>query len=139
MKRLCWLLPLTNLIFFTAVAIAFAAQHGGWRGNVPVEHGIPDTVTGDDGLVLYNRWSLIADREPLFTKAFIIANAPSFGVAKLLIGVLTLFIGEFQSAYPFGLSYPSYTVTLGLLLSSMQWFGIGLALDLGLEWMRRGT
>lgn len=138
MRRLCRLLPLTNMAFFAAVAIAFVAQHGGWRGEVPfdLENGVQDVVTGDDGLVVYNRWKLVADRESTFTKAFIIANAPAFGAARLLTGALESFVGEFQSSYPFGLSYPSYTITLGLLLSSVQWFGIGLGLHFVLGWMR---
>ena len=123
------------MVFFAAVAIAFVAQHGGWRGDVPFEDGIPDVVTGDDGLVVYNRWRLLADRESAFTKAFIIANAPAFRVAKLLIVAIESFIGEFQSPSPFGFSYPSYTITLGLLLSSVWWFGIGLGLDFVLRWM----
>lgn len=125
MTRPSRLLPLVNLVFLVAVAIAFAAEHGGWRGDASQDNGLSDVVTGDDGLVAFNKWRFVADRETVFTKAFIIVNAPAFGVAKLLIGSLKSFIGEFESPFPFGISYASYTIALGFLLSLVQWFGIG--------------
>jgi hypothetical protein len=117
------------MVFFAVVSTAFIAEHGGWSGDIPLEEGIPDVVTRDDGIVLFNRWRLVIDREPLFTKAFIVANAPAFGTARLLFGVLESFFEKFQSRNPFGLSFPSYAITLGVLLSSIQWFGIGHGLE----------
>jgi len=135
--RLRYLLPLTNAAVFAVVGIAFVAQHGGWRGEVSFEDGISDVVTGDDGLVVLNRWRLVSDRESPLTKAFIIVNAPAFGAAKLLMGALESVSGTFQGPSPFGLSYPSYTIAFGLLLSLLQWFGLGLGLETVRGWVHR--
>ena len=57
-------------------------------------------------------------------------NMPALGGAKLAMEVLGLGVQEFQAAYPFGLSYASYTLIISLLFSSLQWFGVGMLFGL---------
>ena len=125
MTRPSRLLPLVNLAFFVAVAMAFVAGHGGWSGDAPQEKGLSDVVTGEDGFIAFNKWRLVPDKETIFTKAFIAVNAPAFACARLTTGSLKPFIGELENPFPFGLSNVSYTIAFGLLFSIVQWFGIG--------------
>lgn len=105
------------------------AGHGGWRGDAPAEEGLPDVVTADDGIVVFNKWRLLADKEAGFTKTFILLNSPAFAAAQLCMRVLSSIWGQFEAPFPFGLSYGSYTITIGFFLSLIQWFGIGTLCD----------
>lgn len=125
MTRPSRLLPFLNFAFALALGIVFVAEHGGWQGDAPHDQGLSDVVTGDDGLIVFNRWRLVASSETAFTKSFILVNAPAFGVARLSIGFLKYFMREFENPFPFGLSYASYTVALGFFLSLAQWLAIG--------------
>jgi len=130
MKRLSILLPLINLAVFALVAVAFISAHGGWTGDAPCGPA-GDTVSepADKGLVFFNRWNFTPDEESPLTRGFLMINVAPFGVAKVILIVTEALSDEFQTTYPLGLSYASYSLMLGVPLSLLQWFGIGMFLD----------
>lgn len=131
MRPLRFTLPAINLAFFVLVALLFVNAHG-VRGDVDLVGPGNDTVSSpaDKGLLFFNRWKFEGDQESLLTHVFLTVNAPGFGLAKLVLAALNVFTGEFRGTYPFGLSYASYTLMLAIPLSLLQWFAIGLGLDL---------
>lgn len=133
MKSLRLVLPAINTALFALVAVAFVWAHGGLVGDVGIPGPGTDTVSGpaDKGLVIFNRWQFHGDRESLLTRAFLTLNVAAFGVARIVMGAIGALTDEFRTTYPLGLSYPSYTLMLGIPLSLLQWFVIGF----GLEWV----
>jgi len=130
MRRARLLLPAANLVFFAIVSIAYVHQHGGVNGDYDLSMFGGDTVDdwGDAGMVFFNRWQMTSD-ESVLTDSFLILNLPAFMISSRLISTIGLIIDEFQSAFPFGVSYYSYLLTLALPFSLLQWFGTGLLFE----------
>jgi hypothetical protein len=131
MRSLRLLLPAVDIVFFALVAVGFIGAHGGLHGDVGISGPGTDTVSGpiDKGLVMFNRWQFSGDQESLLTRAFLTVNVAGFGVARLFLAGVGTVTEEFRTTYPLGLSYASYSLILGMPLSLLQWFGIGLGLD----------
>ena len=125
------LLPILNTLFFAIVLVGFVQGHGGLKGDYTQAVGVTDapTAPGDRGLLFFNRWQFSGNDETVLTKSFLLANIGGFGAAKAVLWALRNFFGEFRTMYPLGLSYASYSLLLGLPLSLLQWFGIGMLLD----------
>src|SRR5262245_11668133 len=130
MKRLSIVLPMTNILVFGLIGVAFVQAHGGWSGDV-----VPGTVgndvisqPADMGLAFFNRWNF-SEHESAATRGFMLANIVAFGVARLILDLVRAFWSEFRGNYPFGLSYASYSLMLAFPLSLLQWYGVGLLVD----------
>ena len=132
--KLRHLLPILNTLFLAAVAGVFVQSHGGVKGDYTYLGSVTDAPTepGDYGRVFFNRWQFYGDRETALTQSFLFANIPGFGAAKAALWILRNTFEEFQTSYPFGLSYASYSLLLGFPFSLLQWFGIGALID----WLR---
>lgn len=131
MRSLRLVLPAVNLALFVIVAIVFVGAHGGIRGDVGLSGPGSDTVSGpvDKGLVFFNRWQFHGEQESLLTRAFVAVNAAAFAVAKVILTALGTLTDEFRTTYPHGLSFASYTLTLAIPLSLLQWFVVGVGLE----------
>ncbi len=127
--RFC--LPLINLAFFLLVAVQFVGAHGGKTGDYDVSRFNGDTISepGDTGLVFFNRWQFSA-KESLITKVFLILNIVSILGAKFILQAVAQINEQFQTPFPFGLSYASYSLMVGLAFSMLQWYGAGLAFEI---------
>ncbi len=90
-----------------------------------------DTISepGDTGLVFFNRWQFSA-KESLITKVFLILNIVSILGAKFILQAVAQINEQFQTPFPFGLSYASYSLMVGLAFSMLQWYGAGLAFEI---------
>lgn len=132
MRSLRLLLPAVNIALFAVVAVAFIMAHGGLHGDAGLSGAGTDTVStpSDKGLVVFNRWEFAGHQESLLTQAFLAVNVGAFLGARIILAALGAATKEFRTPYPFGLSYASYTLLLGLALSVLQWFGIGLGLEI---------
>lgn len=127
MMRFRVLLPVLNACLLIVVAGLYVSSHGGIGGDYEFI-GVGNDVVADKadvGQVLFNRWRLEPEREPVLVQLFMYLNLPSFTVAKLVILLLGYLIDEMDQTFPFGLSYSSYVVVLGAALSFALWYWVG--------------
>lgn len=128
-------------VIFACVAVAtFVVAHDGWTGDAdPYAASIvnPEAKNVHAPRLVFNKWKIDYDHEPLVLKAFLIVNGPAYALALLSYKVLRL-LPPFDDLFPLGVSYPSYQLGLMLLLGFGQWYVVGTLLD---RWKRgkRGT
>lgn len=110
---------------------ALLAAHGGWKGDVDpyIWHmaSAQDRAVHAPGM-LFNRWRITHDSEPLLYRVFLAVNAPAHLAA---LGTYRLLENceAFRGMYPFGLSYPTYQLCLLLVFGLLQWYATGAAID----------
>lgn len=132
------LLPSINGVLLLFVAIVFICAHGGWKGDLSSVWS-NDVVSEPEmtGAVLYNRWRLAPDKEPIVVRAFLSGNVVAFMSAKLALEVAGRMSAQFHTSYPYGVSYASYGMTMGIGLSFVQWFVIGILVEFFLRRRKR--
>jgi hypothetical protein len=124
------LLPLINGIVLLFVATLFIRAHGGWKGDLGSGWS-NDTVSEPEmtGAVLCNRWRLAVDREPVAVRGFLSGNVVAFVAAKLVLEGVTRVSKQFHTPYPYRVSYATYGMAVGIGLSFVQWFVIGILVE----------
>ncbi len=111
---------------FLAALFVFLADHGGVRGDYEFVAG-NDVITSpaDVGQVFFNRWQFIQREESWIVQTFLYLNVPSFASARFMVSSLGLLVDELTRTFPYGLSFSSYIVSLGLPFTFLQWYLIG--------------
>ena len=135
-QKLCLVL---NLAAAIAAVSAFLMAHGGWRGDVDPyfeQIAVPELKNPHADGVLFNRWQISYDDEPLPFRLFVYVNSPAMLLALLLNKGLFLFPPFAHEGFPLGLSYPSYLFVLFLTCSFVQWLLIGMLID---RWRTRSS
>lgn len=118
----------------------FIAAHGGWRGDVDPDFYHLNIVLGQwsgdtfSGPLLFNRWNIRYDKEPLTFELFLHANAPAMVLALLLNKGLTMVEPFSYHEFPLGISSATYLFVLFLICGFGQWFLIGTLID---KWRTR--
>jgi hypothetical protein len=141
MSKLRLLFPALSLGLFLGIATDFVLRHGGWHGDVKSRAIGTDVLSEpeDRGQILFNRWVFVPHREPFHVRSFMYLNLPAFVISKAVMSFLGIVMEEFVTAYPLGLSYATYSVTLAVVLSLVQWFAIGALIDRFGQRARRAT
>ncbi len=122
------------LIYLLWACIAFGsfvAAHGGLAGDFDrqlINTSDPHSKNVHAASVAFNRWQIHFASEPMAYKIFVAAHAPADVAGRLIFKILQL-VPAFQDPFPLGLSFPSYSILLMLLLGGGQWYLIGLLAD----------
>lgn len=126
------------VIFACLGARVFIMNHGGWTGDVdPYVATIanPEAKAVYAPGMVFNRWRTDYDHEPWLVRIFMMVNGPAYAVALLTYKALRI-VPPFDGFFPFGISYPSYQLTLLLLFGLAQWYLVGALVE---GWLgRRG-
>ena len=91
-------------------------------------------VTHFFGPILFNRWNIRYDEEPLAFRLFVYANAPAMVLAALLHKGLAMVEPFSYHEFPLGISRATYLFVLFLICGFGQWFLIGTMID---KWRSR--
>ena len=127
-----------------AAMSSFMAAHGGWRGDVDPDLYHFNVVLGrwsewwsdiSYGPIIFNRWKIRYEQEPLTFRLFVYANLPAMALAVLLhTKVLMMFKLFSYYPYPLGISRATYYFVSFLIFGFGQWFLIGTLID---KWRSR--
>lgn len=122
------------LIYFVWSCIAlrsFVNAHGGLAGDFDrqlINTNDPHGKNVHAASLAFNRWQIHFASEPIAYKVFVVAHTPAYVTGRLIFKILQV-VPAFQDPFPFGLSFPSYSILLMLLLGVVQWYLIGLWAD----------
>lgn len=127
-------LPTVYLGLMIVAAALYVSRHGGLAGDYVVKEGIAGTLadTGDladAGHVLFNRWRLPDESDSRVGKVILYLGFPAFLLAALATSFVGWFSVEMNQAFPFGLSFVSYRIVIGIPLALIQWYCIGRLVD----------
>jgi hypothetical protein len=115
---------MSYLFALTVAAFAFVAAHGGLAGDASSNPGEYDTD------VIFNRWALHRfEAEPFLYRSFVNLNAPAWVVSRQLYRLLEISMPEFDSGFPYGLSWRTYELFLFVACGFAQWYGVGFLID----------
>jgi len=124
------MLPLINGALLVLVAAVFLSSHGGLKGdsNLP---WLDDSVSEPEniGPILFNHWRIDTHRESVLVRGFVWINVAAFYLSDLIIEPMTRISRQFRTMYPYGISFATYNVLLGLSLSFLQWYLVGILID----------
>ena len=122
---------LIYLIWACIALGSFVAAHGGLAGDFDrqlIDISDPHSKNVHAASLAFNRWQIHFASEPLAYKVFVTTHAPADVVGRLAFKALQVF-PAFQDPFPFGLSFPSYSILLMLLFGAVQWYFIGVLAD----------
>ena len=80
--------------------------------------------------ILFNRWRLITiHQESLPVRGFIWINVPAFMCSNLILESVAIVSDEFYTPRPYGITYITYSLFMGLGFSFIQWYFLGVLIE----------
>ncbi len=132
---------LANAMLLAFATAAYLSDHGGFDGDYEfLDPGYYDVLTSKPGPgdALFSRWTFKAGEESRVVRLFLFVNLPAFVCSRLAFEIGQLGFCEMRGISPFGLSYATYIISLGLILSFLQWYLIGTLVENSIKRYRSG-